>query len=355
MSLDHYVCASLCLSVIRCVRYASRFTLHAASDVATALQRAKAFTHFTELYARWVMCVPPANRKQCRPNLRLPLLPRLHLLPHYNRVVLVVLLPAAHAPLPMASSLLLLAAGAAAGLVAADYTPALNGAVRNCVHALVAQASAAAAHEHALPIMASVVIGLVLAVLVLQVRALSRPTRARVCVCVRALKSLRPHVGPHVTPRCAWTLVSAPGSCLCVCVDVQPSPGLVVPTNLKPKLPANAPRRVTTTDLTLPDRAGLIQCYNPATLQFLGEVPVTTPEQVKAVVAEARKAQTVWAKTTFAQRRAVLQSMKATIMALEDDIVRISVMDTGKPRTFTLVPYALCLVLALGACAMCAA
>lgn len=91
-------------------------------------------------------------------------------------------------------------------------------------------------------------------------------------------------------------------------------------------------RVVESTALQLPNRPGLIQCYSPSTLQFLGEVPITSAEGVKAAVARTRALQPAWAATTFAERRRVLRMMSAAILAHEDEIVRISCIDTGKPR-----------------------
>ena len=91
-------------------------------------------------------------------------------------------------------------------------------------------------------------------------------------------------------------------------------------------------RRVSTTALSLASRPGLIQCYSPSTLQFLGEVPVTSGAGVRAVVARARALQPAWGATSFRERRRVLRTMSATILAHADEIVRLSCIDTGKPR-----------------------
>lgn len=91
-------------------------------------------------------------------------------------------------------------------------------------------------------------------------------------------------------------------------------------------------RRVASTALVLPSRPGLIQCYSPSTLQFLGEVPITPAAGVRAAVARARALQPGWAATSFAERRRVLRMMSAAILAHEEDIVRLSCIDTGKPR-----------------------
>ena len=52
-----------------------------------------------------------------------------------------------------------------------------------------------------------------------------------------------------------------------------------------------------------------IQCYAPATGQFLGLVDPVTAEGIDRCIASAAEAQREWAKTTFAQRKAVLRSL----------------------------------------------
>jgi acyl-CoA reductase-like NAD-dependent aldehyde dehydrogenase len=49
-------------------------------------------------------------------------------------------------------------------------------------------------------------------------------------------------------------------------------------------------------------------------------------------VARGKAVQAAWARTTFAERRRVLRMIKAVIMAQQDDIVRLSCIDTGKTR-----------------------
>lgn len=92
--------------------------------------------------------------------------------------------------------------------------------------------------------------------------------------------------------------------------------------------------RVTSTSLALPERPGFIQCYNPATLERLGEVAVTQPDEVVAAVARARAAQKKWATSTWVERRHVLRTMSAAVRAHSDDILLISAIDTGKQREY---------------------
>ncbi|KAL9007992.1 MAG: hypothetical protein Q9173_006840 [Seirophora scorigena] len=55
--------------------------------------------------------------------------------------------------------------------------------------------------------------------------------------------------------------------------------------------------------------SSVIQCYDPATGQLLGNVNPATPDGIDRAVARAAEAQQEWAKTTFTQRRKVLRTM----------------------------------------------
>src|SRR6185436_7346069 len=70
-----------------------------------------------------------------------------------------------------------------------------------------------------------------------------------------------------------------------------------------------------------PSAAAMIPCFDPATREALGEVPVDTPDDVRAAVAAARKAQEVWGKTSFKQRRKVLRAMLDHILDHADELV----------------------------------
>lgn len=83
---------------------------------------------------------------------------------------------------------------------------------------------------------------------------------------------------------------------------------------------------------TLPTRttSAEIECVNPATGARLGVIAAASPEQVQAVVERARKAQAVWAQSSFKQRRAVLRHLTALILAQADDLCAAIVEDSGK-------------------------
>ncbi|CAA0080907.1 Putative succinate-semialdehyde dehydrogenase [NADP(+)] 2 [BD1-7 clade bacterium] len=73
-----------------------------------------------------------------------------------------------------------------------------------------------------------------------------------------------------------------------------------------------------------------IPCTNPANGEYLGDVAIDTPDDVKAAVARAREAQKAWANSTFKQRRAVLNHISDYILENVDDVCELIVKDAGK-------------------------
>ncbi|KAK3128094.1 hypothetical protein QOZ80_7AG0582510 [Eleusine coracana subsp. coracana] len=73
-----------------------------------------------------------------------------------------------------------------------------------------------------------------------------------------------------------------------------------------------------------------VQCYEPATMKYLGYFPALIPEEVKEHVTQARKAQKVWAKSSFKQRRQFLRILLKYILEHQDLICEVSSRDTGK-------------------------
>ncbi|KAI1362611.1 Aldehyde/histidinol dehydrogenase [Xylaria arbuscula] len=73
-----------------------------------------------------------------------------------------------------------------------------------------------------------------------------------------------------------------------------------------------------------------IQCYAPATGQFLGFVNPSTPAGLDRAIAQATAAQKKWAETSFAERRRVLRSMLQHILNNQEQICRVSSLDSGK-------------------------
>ncbi|GKV45028.1 hypothetical protein SLEP1_g52157 [Rubroshorea leprosula] len=73
-----------------------------------------------------------------------------------------------------------------------------------------------------------------------------------------------------------------------------------------------------------------VKCYEPATMKYLGCFPAFTPAEVMDRVAQARKAQKVWAKSSFKQRRQFLRILLKYIIEHQKLICEISSRDTGK-------------------------
>ncbi|KAL6193654.1 hypothetical protein ACLB2K_034738 [Fragaria x ananassa] len=73
-----------------------------------------------------------------------------------------------------------------------------------------------------------------------------------------------------------------------------------------------------------------VQCYEPATMKYLGYYPALTTDEVKERVSLARKAQKTWAKSSFKQRRLFLRILLKYIIEHQDLICEISSRDTGK-------------------------
>ncbi|MCL7030055.1 hypothetical protein MKW94_009184 [Papaver nudicaule] len=73
-----------------------------------------------------------------------------------------------------------------------------------------------------------------------------------------------------------------------------------------------------------------VRCYEPATMKYLGDFAALTSDQVKEHVADARKAQKTWAKSTFKQRRQFLRILLKYIIEHQELICQTSSRDTGK-------------------------
>ncbi|KAL2136057.1 hypothetical protein VTI74DRAFT_5637 [Chaetomium olivicolor] len=73
-----------------------------------------------------------------------------------------------------------------------------------------------------------------------------------------------------------------------------------------------------------------IQCYAPATGQFLGLVNPSTPNAIDRAVEQAQAAQKKWATTSFRERRAVLRSMLQYVLDNQEEICRVACLDSGK-------------------------
>ena len=70
---------------------------------------------------------------------------------------------------------------------------------------------------------------------------------------------------------------------------------------------------------------------NPATLEPVGSVLVSAPEEVAEAVSDARLAAERWAESSFAERRALLGRVAAAVLDSADEIAATVTAETGKP------------------------
>ncbi len=80
-----------------------------------------------------------------------------------------------------------------------------------------------------------------------------------------------------------------------------------------------------------------IHCFDPATRESLGTVPVTSPDEVVRAIDRARVAQRKWRKTSFEQRRRVLQRVLDSVLDNDDRLVDRVSRDCGKTRENALM------------------
>lgn len=75
-----------------------------------------------------------------------------------------------------------------------------------------------------------------------------------------------------------------------------------------------------------------IQCYAPATGQFLGSINPSTRNGIDRIITKAAEAQIEWTKTSFAQRRRVLKTLLKFVLDNQETIARAACLDSGKTR-----------------------
>lgn len=73
-----------------------------------------------------------------------------------------------------------------------------------------------------------------------------------------------------------------------------------------------------------------LECWDPATLERLGDVPQLSRAQVVERVQRARRAQAVWGQTSMAERRRVMRLLLDYIIAHQEELCRLCSRDSGK-------------------------
>ena len=74
-----------------------------------------------------------------------------------------------------------------------------------------------------------------------------------------------------------------------------------------------------------------LKSYNPATGALVGEVPVTQPEDISAVVHRSRVAQPAWAALGHEGRARLLTEAAESFRDKTDDLARLITQEMGKP------------------------
>ncbi|GHJ86665.1 hypothetical protein NliqN6_3067 [Naganishia liquefaciens] len=73
-----------------------------------------------------------------------------------------------------------------------------------------------------------------------------------------------------------------------------------------------------------------LTCYDPATAYHIETIRLPTSEELSARIERAHAAFPKYKKTTFAQRRRLMRTLKTWFLTNMEDIVRVGVRDTGK-------------------------
>ena len=87
---------------------------------------------------------------------------------------------------------------------------------------------------------------------------------------------------------------------------------------------------------TAKDKVKVTLCYNPATGEQIGEVPLNTVDDLRAAMAKARIAQRVWAATPLSERGKIMLRVRDYITDHQQELAEIVSKDNGKVRVDAL-------------------
>ncbi len=82
--------------------------------------------------------------------------------------------------------------------------------------------------------------------------------------------------------------------------------------------------------MTPPRSESIIQSFNPATKQLLGEVPATTADELQSAIARAKSAQPEWGATSLKTRAEILTSIRKAIAKQGKPVAQLIADETGK-------------------------
>src|SRR2546430_5755525 len=83
-------------------------------------------------------------------------------------------------------------------------------------------------------------------------------------------------------------------------------------------------------------RAPMLQSFDPGTGRVTGEIPASTPEEVREAVARARKVAPEWASLSPRERASHLREVRFRIFERLEDVVQTVSQENGKPRAEAL-------------------
>jgi acyl-CoA reductase-like NAD-dependent aldehyde dehydrogenase len=75
-----------------------------------------------------------------------------------------------------------------------------------------------------------------------------------------------------------------------------------------------------------------IEARNPATLAPLGAVPVTSPDELPAIIAETARVQPLWARLRLEERAGYLRRAAQAVIDEFDEVADVVVAEGGRPR-----------------------
>lgn len=78
-------------------------------------------------------------------------------------------------------------------------------------------------------------------------------------------------------------------------------------------------------------------CYNPATGEKIGQVPLTTPDELKQIFTNARQAQKNWAQRPPAERSRYIYKVRDYLVENADEIATLITRDNGKAKLDAMV------------------
>jgi acyl-CoA reductase-like NAD-dependent aldehyde dehydrogenase len=83
--------------------------------------------------------------------------------------------------------------------------------------------------------------------------------------------------------------------------------------------------------------ASKLQSVNPSTLQVIGEVEVTRPEEVAGIVRNAQEGVPAWKNLGLKRRTRILRNAQRLLLEEADDFARLITLEMGRPYTESLV------------------